>query len=202
MFDAAAVARLVDSNKKTMSLLRSMLLILVPWMQISKAVMSDVAVSVPALLTVLAAGIGIHLVFLAFNLVATAALQLGRSDKDDGAQPSSRLSSLIPMPRMCLVCASYVPRMFLVCASYVPRMFLVCASYVPRGTVPGMLGLHQMYARRCTPYVALCRLYCVSKGRVINAQEQDGMIHGPIIAMLHGPLAMAQYILFFTVAFI
>lgn len=135
MFDAAAVARLVDSNKKTMSLLSSMLLILVPWMQISKAVMSDVAVSVPSLLTVLAAGIGIHLVFLAFNLVATAALQLGRSDKDDGAQRFSHLSSLIAMPRMCLVYASYVP-----------RMCLVCASYVPRGTVPGMLVLHQMCA--------------------------------------------------------
>ena len=32
----------------------------------------------------------------------------------------------------------------------------------------------------------------------INAEEQDGKIDGPITAMLHGPLAMAGYILFFT----
>ena len=63
-----------------------MLLILVPWMQISKAVMSDVAVSVTSLLGVLAAGIGLHLAFLAFNLTATAALQLGKSASNDGEQ--------------------------------------------------------------------------------------------------------------------
>ncbi|DBA98420.1 TPA: hypothetical protein ACH3X3_012432 [Trebouxia sp. C0006] len=79
-----AVAKLVDSNKKRMSLLSSMLLILVPWMQISKAVMSGVAISVTSLLGVLAAGVGIHLVFLAFNLTATAALQLGKTADNAG----------------------------------------------------------------------------------------------------------------------
>ena len=61
-----------------------MLLILVPWMQISKAVASDVVVSVPSLLAVLAAGIIIHLLFLAFNLTATSALRLGKSSSDGG----------------------------------------------------------------------------------------------------------------------
>ncbi|DBA85369.1 TPA: hypothetical protein ACH3X2_006048 [Trebouxia sp. C0005] len=79
-----AVAKLVDSNKKRMSVLSSVLLILVPWMQISKAVMSGVAISVTSLLGVLAAGVGIHLVFLAFNLTATAALQLGRTADNAG----------------------------------------------------------------------------------------------------------------------
>lgn len=79
-----AVARWVDSNKKKMSLLSSMLLILVPWMQISKAVMSGVTISITSLSGVLAAGIGLHLIFLAFNLTATAALQLGRSASNDG----------------------------------------------------------------------------------------------------------------------
>lgn len=62
-----------------------MLLILVPWMQISKAVMSNVPVTPSALTAVLAAGIALHLVFLAFNLTATTALQLGRTATDDGA---------------------------------------------------------------------------------------------------------------------
>ena len=61
-----------------------MLLILVPWMQISKAVKSDAVVSASSLLAVLAAGIGIHLVFLAFNLTATSVLQLGKSSTDNG----------------------------------------------------------------------------------------------------------------------
>ena len=62
-----------------------MLLILVPWMQISKAVASNVPVTPAALTAILAAGIALHLVFLAFNLTATAALQLGRTATDDGA---------------------------------------------------------------------------------------------------------------------
>lgn len=85
---AAVVASWVDSNKKKMSVLSSMLLILVPWMQISKAVMSGVSISVTSLLGVLAAGIGLHLIFLAFNLTATAALQLGRSASNDGKHTS------------------------------------------------------------------------------------------------------------------
>lgn len=80
------MAKLVDSNKKRMSVLSSMLLILVPWMQISKAVMSGVAISAASLLGVLAAGVGIHLVFLAFNLTATAALQLGKAADNAGRQ--------------------------------------------------------------------------------------------------------------------
>ena len=62
-----------------------MLLILVPWMQISQAVVSNVPVTPSALAAVLAAGIALHLVFLAFNLTATTALQLDRTATDDGA---------------------------------------------------------------------------------------------------------------------
>ena len=53
-------------------------------MQISKAVMSDVAVSAASLLAVLAAGIALHLVFLMFNITATKALQLGRTENSSG----------------------------------------------------------------------------------------------------------------------
>lgn len=62
-----------------------MLLILVPWMQISKAVVSNVPVTPSALAAVLAAGVALHLVFLAFNLTATTVFQLGRTATDDGA---------------------------------------------------------------------------------------------------------------------
>ena len=100
------MAKLVDSNKKRMSLLSSMLLILVPWMQISKAVMSGVAISVTSLLGVLAAGVGIHLVFLAFNLTATAALQLGKTADDAGSQ-----SPINPIhPDQCIDICFYILR--------------------------------------------------------------------------------------------
>ena len=84
---AAAVAKVVDSNKKKTSLVSSMLLVLVPWMQISKAVMSNAAVSFGSLMAVLAAGIALHLIFLAYNLTATTALRLGSAGHDDGAMP-------------------------------------------------------------------------------------------------------------------
>lgn len=80
----AAVAKWVDDNKKKLSVISSCLLILVPWMQISKAVMSDVAVSPASLLAVLAAGVVLHLVFLAFNITATNALRLGQTGNASG----------------------------------------------------------------------------------------------------------------------
>ena len=82
----AVVSHWVDSNKKTLSLISSSLLILVPWMQISKAVMSDVAVNAASLLAVLAAGIALHLVFLVFNVTAVNALSLGKSANASGKQ--------------------------------------------------------------------------------------------------------------------
>lgn len=104
------MAKLVDSNKKRMSLLSSMLLILVPWMQISKAVMSGVAISVTSLLGVLAAGIGIHLVFLAFNLTATAALQLGKTADNAGEKSPDQCNLDICIPSSE---ASFGPRRLL-----------------------------------------------------------------------------------------
>lgn len=53
-------------------------------MQISKAVMSDVAVSAASLLAVLAAGIALHLAFLVFNITAVSVLRLGKSANASG----------------------------------------------------------------------------------------------------------------------
>ena len=71
----------MDRNKKALALLSACLLALVPWMQISKAVSSDVTVSVRALAAVVAAGVAIHLAFLAFNMAAVAVLRIGGKDK-------------------------------------------------------------------------------------------------------------------------
>ena len=71
----------MDRNKKALALLSACLLALVPWMQISKAVSSDVTVSVGALAAVVAAGVAIHLAFLAFNMAAVAVLGIGGTDK-------------------------------------------------------------------------------------------------------------------------
>ncbi|KAK9820543.1 hypothetical protein WJX72_011453 [[Myrmecia] bisecta] len=71
------VAKAVDGNKRALSMLSAVLLSLVPWMQISRAVTSDVAVSVGALVAVVAAGVAIHLLYLAFNTAAVRALGIG-----------------------------------------------------------------------------------------------------------------------------
>ena len=71
----------MDRNKKALALLSACLLALVPWMQISKAVSSDVAVSLGALAAVVAAGVAIHLAFLAFNMAAVVVLGIGGKDR-------------------------------------------------------------------------------------------------------------------------
>lgn len=73
----AGVAGLVDRKKKVLALLSACLLALVPWMQISRAVSSSVDVSVAALAAVVAAGVAVHLVYLAFNSAAVQLLRIG-----------------------------------------------------------------------------------------------------------------------------
>lgn len=58
-------------------MLSAMLLAMVPWMQISKAAAEHLALEPSALLAAVAAGVGIHLIFLAFNLSAVELLRLG-----------------------------------------------------------------------------------------------------------------------------
>ena len=53
-------------------------------MQISRAVMSNVTVSLASLIAVLAAGIALHFLFLAFNITATQVLRLGETAGNSG----------------------------------------------------------------------------------------------------------------------
>ena len=73
----AGLAQQVDSNKRAMTLASACLLITVPWMQISKVAASGVAVSPGAVAAVVAAGVALHVAFLALNGAACRALQLG-----------------------------------------------------------------------------------------------------------------------------
>ena len=82
----------MDRNKKALALLSACLLALVPWMQISKAVSSDVTVSLGALAAVVAGGVAIHLVFLAFNMAAVAVLGIGGKDRA-ACKPTPTLTS-------------------------------------------------------------------------------------------------------------
>lgn len=65
-------------------MLSATLLAMVPWMQISKAVADKVSVQPGALATAVAAGVGIHFLFLAFNMTAVRALKLGGGDNPAG----------------------------------------------------------------------------------------------------------------------
>lgn len=71
------MAALVDKRKKALGLLSACLLAMVPWMQISRAVTTAAPVAVASLAAVVAAGIAIHLAYLAFNLTAVKVLRLG-----------------------------------------------------------------------------------------------------------------------------
>ena len=77
MWDSAGVAETVDDNKARLGLLSGCLLALVPWMQVSRAVRQQVALPLGALAAAVAAGVAIHLLYLAFNTAAVNALRLG-----------------------------------------------------------------------------------------------------------------------------
>lgn len=67
----------MDGHKKGFSLLSSALLVMVPWMQISKAVTGGTHVGLADLAIITAAGLALHGVYLAFNTAASRALKLG-----------------------------------------------------------------------------------------------------------------------------
>lgn len=67
----------VDAKKQLLSILTGSLLALVPWMQVSRAVKQNVQLSLCTLAAVVAAGIAIHLVYLAVNITAVNVLNLG-----------------------------------------------------------------------------------------------------------------------------
>lgn len=73
----AGMARLGDNNKKVLALVSASLLALVPWMQISRAVSSNVHVGVAELALVVAAGVVVHLAYLVFNTAAVELLRIG-----------------------------------------------------------------------------------------------------------------------------
>lgn len=78
------LAQGVDRRKKLTAMLSATLLACVPWMQISKAATDQVIVQPSALLAAVAAGVAIHLAFLAFNSVAVSALRLGGKHASPG----------------------------------------------------------------------------------------------------------------------
>lgn len=73
----AGVREWVDAKKQLLSILTGSLLALVPWMQVSRAVKQNVQLSLCTLAAVVAAGIAIHLVYLAVNITAVNVLNLG-----------------------------------------------------------------------------------------------------------------------------
>jgi len=84
-------------------LLSASLLALVPWMQISKAVSSDVSVSLSALGAVVASGVAIHIASLAFNMTAVRVLGIGGKDR------AVCESSLLLNPRVMHIDALWRP---------------------------------------------------------------------------------------------
>jgi hypothetical protein len=76
----AGLARLVDGHRKAVGMLSACLLACVPWMQISRAASSRAAVTLGALCVVTAAGVAVHLLYLAVNMAAVRLLRIGGPD--------------------------------------------------------------------------------------------------------------------------
>lgn len=91
----AGVKAAADANKKRLGFLSGILLALVPWMQVSKAVKQNVHMPLKGLLAVVAAGAGIHCLMLAFNLAAVHLLKLGGPSEEGRTW---RLLVPVPVP--------------------------------------------------------------------------------------------------------
>lgn len=74
------LAATVDSRRKTILMMQSILLSMVPWMQVSKAVASKVDLNFASLCLTAAYGMAVHLAYLAFNMVVPWLLRLGGPD--------------------------------------------------------------------------------------------------------------------------
>ena len=78
------LAAAVDGGKPALARACALLLALVPWTQVSRVVAAGIALTPQALLLSAAAGLGIHLAYLALNAAACRLLRLGGRDEDEG----------------------------------------------------------------------------------------------------------------------
>jgi solute carrier family 10 (sodium/bile acid cotransporter), member 7 len=79
------VADWKDKNKKLLSRMSTMFLCLTPWMQLSIASAANLPIGPGMVLTALALGIGVHVVFLAFNMVTTAGIRFNTNENENNA---------------------------------------------------------------------------------------------------------------------
>lgn len=73
-------AAAIDSNRKALSYINAGLLASVPWMQISKTASQRMCIDAGALAAVVAAAVGVHILFLTVNTLACRLLHLGGPD--------------------------------------------------------------------------------------------------------------------------
>jgi len=71
-------AAFVDARKKLLTYSNALLLALVPWTQVSKTVARGIALDAGSLALVAAAGVAVHLAFLALNVGACRCGHFGR----------------------------------------------------------------------------------------------------------------------------
>lgn len=74
----------IRKRKKKISIVGSLFLSSIPWMQVSRASTSGVSVDPVSLITVVTLGIIIHLIYLIVNHVIVHSLQLGGSEPKEG----------------------------------------------------------------------------------------------------------------------
>lgn len=81
----AVLSKWKDENKKLLSRLSTLFLCLTPWVQLSFASAANLPISAVIVLTALGLGIGVHVIFLAFNMTVVKFLRFNEEDEGNDA---------------------------------------------------------------------------------------------------------------------
>jgi sodium/bile acid cotransporter 7 len=89
------LAAAVDARKRVLSRVSSILLAAVPWMQVSRAARAGAPLPAAPLAAAVAAGLALHALLLAFNMVATSLLRPGSADSGEAAWARARCAVVL-----------------------------------------------------------------------------------------------------------
>lgn len=109
------MAAFAYTNKKLLGIVSGIFLGLVPWMQISRAVTSNVSITLSGLLSVMAVGVIVHVVYLAANMTAVHVLQLGGKGEDREGTPPPPLDAFSLLCYVCVYVYVYMCMSMSVC---------------------------------------------------------------------------------------
>eukprot|EP00884_Botryococcus_braunii_P020326 jgi/Botrbrau1/6978/Bobra.0165s0014.1 len=143
------VASFAFANRKQLSIVSALFLGLVPWMQISRAVTSNVSITLSGLLSVMAVGMIVHIVYLAANITAVHVLQLGGKTEDDEVRGVRRALVLVTSQKTLPIAATVLSQLAGVLPGPVGLAVIPCiAAHIEQILFDSMLVAHWLKSDR------------------------------------------------------